>query len=198
MSLHAHLDAACLTILESHYDGMRVQLLSPRTAFWQAFKYSPEFFDGEADPLDRYSKRIINPIARQFGLQASFPSDGPPYPAFISWALKSERVHLSPIGLLVHNEFGLWVSFRGAIIGGKTLEIAKTKSPCTDCAKPCLTTCPVNAFSNGAYDVETCQAHLRTGDVECWNGCLARKSCPAASIERNDEQSRFHMKAFAC
>lgn len=196
MSLSVSLNNAALFVIESHENNERIQLLAPLPAFWENFTKSHEYVDGKIDPLDRYSKRVINPIAEEYDLQASFPSDGPPYPAFISWALNSNEIHISPLGLLVHNGFGLFISFRGALIGGKPINTHTSISPCDGCAAPCKTACPVNAFVDGQYDVPKCKEYLNSGDVECWQGCIARKSCPAASIRRDTDQSQFHMNAF--
>lgn len=173
-----------------------VILLAPLPAFWEAFAQSKEFTDGAPDPLDRYSKSIIDPLANALSAEAAYPSDGPPYAPFITWALAAEGVYLSPIGLLVHDQFGLFVSFRGALkIAGE--EKREGKNPCETCAKPCETTCPVGAFSGAEYDVDACKAQLHSGDVACWQGCLARQACPANHIARNPEQSAFSMRAFA-
>ncbi len=173
-----------------------VLLLAPQPLFWRHFEQSSEFSDRDPHPLDRYSKHVINALGEEFGLDAVYPSDGPPFAPFIDWALKAEGVYLAPIGLLVHVEFGLWISFRGAL---KLAGAPKRSSvdPCENCARPCLNACPVEAFSHGEYDVERCRGYLQSGSVDCWQGCLARRACPAAKIERSVEQNTFHMKAFA-
>ncbi len=173
-----------------------VVLLAPLPQFWAGFEASQEFEDGLDDPLDRYSKRVIGALARELNVEAVFPSDGPPYAPFISWALRAEGVFEAPIGLLVHDEFGLWISFRGALrVKGEQKRAAG--NPCVGCAAPCLSACPVGAFADGGYDVAACKAHLRSEDVECWRGCLARRVCPAGKIARSEAQNRFHMRAFA-
>ena len=47
--------------------------------FWRIFRASPEFGDGGADPLDRWSERVIGGLAAEFRGQALFPFGGPPW-----------------------------------------------------------------------------------------------------------------------
>ncbi len=173
-----------------------VVLLAPLPQFWEDFQKSPEYADGLPDPLDRYSKRVIGAFADALGVEAVFPSGGPPYPPFLEWALHGEGVYPSPTGMLVHDEFGLWISFRGALrIAG--VPKRSSQNPCNDCSRQCLQACPVDAFSTGQYDVAGCREYLGDKDVACWDGCLVRASCPANKIKRDPEQSRFHMQSFA-
>lgn len=73
-------------------------------------------------------------------------------------------------------------------------------SPCTSCRdKPCLSACPVGAFTGERYEVAACARHLRTDQApRCMTlGCRARDACPVAPEKRyRDEQIRFHMEAF--
>lgn len=176
-------------------------LLGPKEPeFWPAFSSSEEFADGAPDPLDRYSKRIVGELAQDWGGKAVFPSDGPPYPPFITWALESGEIWSSPVGLMVHHRQGLWLSFRGAVrLEGQELQAPKaSRSPCSYCMGPCISACPVGAFAGGSYDVEACKARLDTAEgADCWKGCLVRRACPISqSYGRLSEQSEFHMKAF--
>ncbi len=189
-------EAKGLAPIESCDGDVRVRLLMPTGKFWNDFCASSEVTDGKNDPYDRYSKRIIRPIADELNLDVAFPSDGPPYPPFIRWAQNAPQIHQSPIGMFVHHKFGLWVSFRAALIGGIPQIEASVPSPCVGCAAFCQTACPVGAFVTGQYDVAKCRAHLRSGKVECWQGCLARRACPATKIQRAHSQSNFHMEAF--
>ena len=43
---------------------------------WDAFAASPEASDGLADPLDRWSRRLIESLARELGGKALFPLAG--------------------------------------------------------------------------------------------------------------------------
>src|SRR5579883_2337285 len=82
---------------------------------WRAFAGSAERRDGAPHPLDRWSRRVIDAIARASGGRALYPFDGPPYWPFQQWAMRAEPVHVSPLGMLIHPEYGLWHSYRGAL-----------------------------------------------------------------------------------
>jgi epoxyqueuosine reductase len=175
--------------------------LSPlEPGFWDARSSDPEFTDGLPDPLDRWSTRVITRIAQEFDGEALFPFGGPPYQPFITWALASGQVFLSPVSLLVHPVMGLWCSFRGAIALPGTLALPKAENPCDTCAtKPCLTACPPAALTAQGYDIPACHAFLTTKAGEnCLNGgCRVRKACPVSqSYGRVEKQSAHHMRHF--
>ena len=118
---------------------------------WDAFAASPEARDGADDPLDRWSRRVIERLARELGGKALFPFGGPPFLPFQRWAQRAESVHSSPIGLLIHPHYGLWHSYRGALGFREELAVpepAAVPSPCVSCTgRWCLSACPVGAFS---------------------------------------------------
>lgn len=156
-----------------------------------------------ADPLDAWSKAVITPIAEQFGGKSVFPSDRP-YLPFQQWAMQATGMRPSPLGILIHPVYGLWHAYRGAIIfEAETLiqEPQNLSHPCDLCVgKPCLSACPVNAFSGEGYDVAACRKHLVSGAAEsCMGGgCLARRACPVGQeYTYGDDQMQFHMRAFA-
>jgi hypothetical protein len=65
--------------------------------------------------------------------------------------------------------------------------------------KPCLSACPVGAFSGRSYDVPACVNHTRsTAGVDCREaGCRARRACPVGrEYPYEPDQARFHMDAF--
>lgn len=192
-----------LAVLGGLHDegGGTVVLLGPdEPAFWRMFTASSEYGDKGKDPLDRWSKRVIGNLGVQFEAEALFPSDGPPYPPFIQWALASGRCWISPAHLLVHDTAGLFASFRGALKFPQRLELpaVRPSSPCEGCEAPCTISCPVDAFASGGYDVAACKAHIETpAGSGCYNGCLVRRACPISqAYGRLPEQSEFHMKAF--
>ncbi|SMR81762.1 hypothetical protein SAMN04488030_2183 [Aliiroseovarius halocynthiae] len=184
-----------------HDDGDTVVLLGPyEPEFWAAFTGSPEYQDGAPDPMDRWSKRVIGALAHAWGGTAVFPSDGPPYPPFQAWARASGRAWDSPVGMLVHDTAGLWISYRGAVrIPGELPLSPSGTMPCVSCAAPCLSACPVSALGAEGYDVPVCKEHLNGLDsAQCMaTGCAVRRSCPASrNYGRLPAQSEFHMKAF--
>lgn len=169
--------------------------------FWPRFTASPEYRDGEPDPLDRWSARVISRLADRLGGRAIFPfGNSPPLP-FTTWALKSGMFWKSPVGLLVHARQGLFVSFRGAIVlPGKVAIPRAASNPCLSCErKPCLTACPAAALTGDGYDLDACHAWLSSPDGSgCMgHGCAVRDACPVSyRYGRNRAQSAFHMKAF--
>ncbi|MEM7320773.1 MAG: ferredoxin [Pseudomonadota bacterium] len=177
-------------------------LLGAGSQFWPVFQSSPEARDSKDHPIDRWSTRVIGAMAARTGAVAYFPFGGPPYAPFINWALKSGRCFTSPTGMLVHDTVGLMISFRGALHLEDEIDIPDPigESPCTECAMPCTTACPVGAISTGApYDVMACHEFLDLPEGEncLTNGCIARRACPvSAGAGRQSAQSELHMRAF--
>ncbi|MGA2343509.1 MAG: hypothetical protein ABSG29_09985 [Steroidobacteraceae bacterium] len=169
---------------------------------WPHFERSAEASDGLPNPLDRWSRRIIGALAREFGAVDVYPS-GPPLLPFQRFSRRSEPVHPSPIGLLIHPKWGLWHAYRGALVFEQPIElpdVPQKASLCDGCAvKPCLSACPVHAFRGGSYDLDACVHHVRSAaGAPCREGgCLARRACPGgAEFRYLPAQARFHTEAF--
>lgn len=181
---------ACIVLLGLAGDG------------WRKFRASPEAQDGEADPLDRWSLRVVSDLAREVGAQAFFPFGGPPYQPFLRWADATGRIWQSAIGMSIHDERGLWMAFRGALGFTEPLAFPPPDAgrPCDTCMeKPCLSACPVDAFAGGIYDTAACVAHIAGPEgKDCLTlGCRARRACPIGRdwIPEPDKAA-FHMRAF--
>lgn len=171
-------------------------------AMFRAFRASPEARDGGRDPLDRWTRRVIAPVARALGARAVHPFGGPPYAPVQRWLARTGRFHPSPIGLAIHADHGLWHAFRAALVidGVAAPPAADEESPCARCAdRPCLSACPVGAFTEAGYDVAACRGHLATGTARCAAvACLARHACPVGRDRAYaPDQAAFHMAAFA-
>ncbi len=169
---------------------------------WDAFSESSEF-SAHVDPLDAWSRRVIGDAASRLQADAVYPFDGPPYFPFQRWAMRADQVWASPIGPLVHPEFGLWHAYRGALlfrVGVAFESRSETASPCDTCIdQPCLTTCPVAAFPPGGYDVPACAGYLKSAAGEdCMSrGCLARRACPVGrEYHYGTDHAGFHMFHF--
>lgn len=150
--------------------------------FWPLVQASP--FAHADDPMDAYAKEALEQIGDAFGLRAVFPferyQNG--YAPFFDWALRSGAAFKSPVGMLVHHEMGLLISYRGGlIVPDWEGEAGRYERPCDRCAdRPCLAACPVAALGDAGYDVDGCRAELRGDDRgNCMNhGCAARRACP--------------------
>ncbi len=170
-------------------------------AMWQQFAAER---DGGADPLDAWSRKAIDAVAAELGGLALYPFDKPFLP-FQRWARRTDACLPSPVGMLIHQEFGLWHAYRGALAFAERLDLApgepaEPTCPCASCRdKPCLSTCPVGAFSTDGYDVPACVAYLQTkAGRDCLDrGCQARRACPVGrSFHYAPAQAQFHMRAF--
>lgn len=177
------------------------------TAMWQRFCESAEFADRQPDPLDRWSRRVLNEVAGEFGgpgvCETLYPFGGPPYLPFQQWAQKAEAVFPSPTGPLIHAEFGLWHAYRGALIFSRPISLPPAEAdanPCLSCFdQPCLSTCPVEAFTAEGYDVPSCVGHLSSAEgADCNSrGCQARRACPIGqAYTYTPPQAAFHTRAF--
>lgn len=167
---------------------------------WRAFIESRQ---DVADPLDAWTRQTLTSIAEKLEATALFPFDGPPYLPFQTWAQKAETVFPSPIGPLIHPDYGLWHAYRGAFVFADSLPLPSrhdTASPCVTCLdKPCLSHCPVDAMSEQGYDVPACVSHIQSAaGQDCrQDACLARRACPIGeNYQYATEQAGFHMRAF--
>jgi hypothetical protein len=174
------------------------------SSFWGCLRAAPE--SRGPDPVDRWTARVLGEVAADLGATALFPSGGPPHHPFQRWARRADPdLSVSPLGLLVHPDHGLWHALRGALLFRERLVLptagAPRPSPCASCAgRPCLSTCPVGAFTAGGYDVAACRAYLHTlsGQPCIVQGCRARAACPVGRAHAYaGAQAQHHMRAFA-
>lgn len=162
--------------------------------------------DEIAHPLDSWSREVIGDVARRFEARAVFPSDKP-YLPFQQWAMRAEGLRPSPLGILIHPEYGLWHAYRGALLFEAELaELGATGGPsqtpihlCDTCSdRPCLSACPVGAYSEEGFDYQGCLGHLRSGAGEACmtGGCLARNACPYGRAYRYPAEAQAHHQRY--
>lgn len=181
--------------------GARTVVLAGQVgaSHWERFEQERR---DEPDPLDRWAARALGDVAEQFGARVILPGDGPPRPPFQRWAMRAESVHPSPLGLLIHPEYGLWHAYRGALSFEESIALpprVEAPSPCDTCSdRPCMRTCPIGAFSKDGFDADACAHHLHGRGDACFAvACLARAACPVARAYRySPDPARFHLTAF--
>jgi hypothetical protein len=173
-------------------------------SFWPHFSAARSALGPGPDPLDRWTRQVVDPIAESFGAVALYPFGGPPWHPFQRWAERAEPVHVSPLLILIHPDYGLWHAYRAALVFADALDLKPRRarpSPCAACPdKPCLAACPVDAFTAGpSYDVSGCVGHVvGPSGRECREqGCRARRACPVGrSYAYPVDEMAFHMEAF--
>ena len=173
-------------------------------SIWPHVKRWCEARSGEiSDPLDAWSREVIGNVAQGFSARAVFPFERPFLP-FQQWAMRAEGLKPSPLGILMHPEYGLWHAYRGALLFDAEWPVAAADKPihlCDLCSgKPCLSACPVSAYSETDFAYGACVGHLRSGrEGTCMTaGCLARNACPYGQAYRYpSEVQAYHQARFA-
>jgi hypothetical protein len=155
------------------------------------------------NPLDTWCREVIGEVAERQGARAVSPSDRP-YLPFQQWAMRAEGLKPSPVGILMHPEFGLWHAYRGALLFDVYIDFAELREPihlCDKCPdRPCLRACPVEAHTDAGFDHDACLAHVRSprGEGCMQRGCFDRNACPyGVDYRYPTEVQAFHMLAFA-
>lgn len=163
-------------------------------------------FVRERDPnvsqIDDWTREVVTALAHDLSAEVVFPFDKPHHP-FLTWARRGGRSHVSPLGLNIHNTYGLWHAYRAALLFPVAFDIPAPPAgahPCESCSdKPCLSACPVKAFDGQSYDVDACAVHVTSeaGLACATRGCLARRACPIGKdYTYHPLQAQFFMRAF--
>ena len=156
---------------------------------WPRFCESAEFHDAE-DPLDHYTRRC-------FGEAATADQDFALYSAqrdhqYLPLIALAETAGLGVpgrVGVLLHPEYGPWISLRGVLFVAESLQTRRKPGfdPCTDCAAPCESACHGGVVSASGVDVAACY-QTRQSLPDCALRCDARAACvlgPEHAFERD-------------
>jgi hypothetical protein len=152
-------------------------------------------------PIDQWTRVTLDIVAAGFGARAAFPFERPYWP-FQRWAQRAERLKPSPLGILMHPEYGLWHAYRGALLFEAEIAAPVVAEPihlCDLCVgKPCLSACPTGAWSVAGFDRDACMEHLHGANgAACMSGgCLARNACPESARFRYPPEVQAHHQAF--
>lgn len=155
--------------------------------------------DPAADPLDRYSERIVEGL--RAWLQGVDPAAVSVYPfrhvrqlpGFVHLLGTAPWLASAPFGVLVEPQAGPWWALRGALL--TTLawppDPPQGESPCTACPAPCVAACPAGAVAKAGFAWEAC-ADYRLSGPTCRETCLARLACPVGAAFRYDADAIAH------
>jgi methylmalonic aciduria homocystinuria type C protein len=139
----------------------------------------------EADPLDRYTERVIEQAVARTGVAAAIAfAHRPPYPPIQRVAALAGLAHLQPSHLCAHPRFGPWIAMRAVITfdADGPAEAPAMPAPC-DCAAGCLP-----AFERAAA------IGFDQNAEATWRAWVAiRDACPLGRAHRyGDDQIRYH------
>lgn len=198
-AFHPEADDGVPEVAENTPTAMLVLAGNAGPEMWRQFGRQR---DPQPDRLDDWSRERLDALAVGLGARALFPFAKPPLP-FQRWARRAEDCHASPLGILIHPDYGLWHGYRGALGFSEPIALpdpGHRPSPCDTCPnRPCLTSCPVAAFHGEGYDVAACARHIASaaGKACLDRGCLARHACPVGRVYAYElAQASFHMRAF--
>lgn len=153
-------------------------------------------------PINEYSAHAARTLtdslhAKGIHARVTFPDDSPAL-NFMQLAELAGWGTISPVlGILLHPEFGPWVSIRAALLidgqpfGDIGEEEHQPFQPCLSCQKPCVSACPASVFDGmGSVQLEVCANHRNVGN--CRHGCDARRACPVGATSRyGSDEERF-------
>lgn len=171
-------------------------------ALGDTFRRSPEAA-GAADPLDAFVARALGDAMRAAPETAlrvafAFETHGGAYADFVALGRAAGLGAPSRLGLLVHSEYGPWLSLRALVFLERALAPTPERpgfAPCDSCSAPCVSACHGGAVAPSRFDVRACGA-TRAREAACARRCDARRACPLGRAHAYDpvDEAR-HMSA---
>ncbi|HXG31509.1 MAG TPA: hypothetical protein VNK81_07670 [Thermodesulfobacteriota bacterium] len=174
--------------------------------FWETLKgflrENPEFKDMREDWIDDYTFFRFMSVARtldeegvNYRMVFPFGSVGSSVDFLRLGEMGGVGVR-SLLGILIHPEYGSWISLRGAIVTDLEFREYDTPisyfNPCPTCSKPCISVCPAGTVSKNGWDYRACMG-FRLRDDTCRDNCSSRRACPyGKGHEYSEEQLSYH------
>lgn len=178
------------------------------SAFWGIFQNylerNPGFRERNEDLIDNYTLMIFEELfvmLNESGVshKAVFPfgANGTALD-FVALGEAGGVGVPSLLGILLHPEFGPWMSLRGALLTDMVLKQYDGPlvgfDPCPSCHKPCIGACPANTISASGWDWESCMK-FRLAEETCSGNCASRRACPyGKDVQYSDVQLAYHHK----
>jgi len=180
-------------------------------AFFEGFARAPQASDGQRDPLDRYTRAVVEAATRAvlgpLGVAhvVCFPFVDTPFGGGRGGArpIPFQRVGRAaglggpgPLGLQIHPTYGPWWAYRALVVVDVALPPARAPGDgCAGCAAPCVAACPASAVQRGGFVVAACHARRLVAEP-CRLSCAARIACVRGPEHRYaDAELAFHMAA---
>lgn len=172
-------------------------------AFFERFLEAPEAADALANPLDRFTARLVGELTAAaltpagVGHAVHFPFAGrAPLIPFQRLGRAAGLGGPSPLGLQVHPVYGPWWAYRALIAVDRDLApLPPPGDACEGCPAPCVAACPAGAVARAGFAVPACHAR-RLSAEPCRLSCAARIACIRGPAHRyTDRQLAFHMAA---
>ncbi|MGH0032620.1 MAG: hypothetical protein ACQGVC_22740 [Myxococcota bacterium] len=163
-------------------------------ALWQAFRAAPEFGRG-SDPLDAMTERVAARAAALLGgreILAHRPLGGS-FADFVALGREAGLGAPGRLGLLLHPEYGPWLSLRAAVLTALDLPVGTPLAgfdPCTGCPAPCQAACHGDALPPEGFRVDRCAA-ARSREP-CRDRCDARRACVLGPNHRYAPEAEAH------
>ncbi len=170
--------------------------------FFDRFARAVEASDGAANPLDRYTRRVIERAADDaldpLGARRAvhFPFDTRPLIPFQRLGRAAGLGEPGPLGLQIHPSYGPWWAYRALLIVDRALPASRPPGDgCAGCDAPCVAACPAAAVARSGFVVSACHAR-RLAAEPCRTSCVARIACVRGPEYRySDAELAFHMAA---
>ncbi len=198
------------TVLGDRSSRSIIILGSGGPVFWEIFKgrqpgARPDDLAEANGSIDAYSRPVIKRLTHQLhecgvSAHAIHPFEGPGRQ--LSFRRLAERAGFGTaytvLGVVIHPEYGPWVSVRGAIVTDAVLSPSATFDDfdsCNGCHRPCATACPVHSFDGSSWDVRACLSY-RVLEAGCPTACFSRVACPVGAAQRYADEEYAYRHVF--
>ena len=182
--------------------------------FVQTLEEDPSRLSEHSHPFDDMVERWIEKISVDVGLKQGehfrWIRCAATEETFVDFRCLGRDAGLgssSPVGLLIHPEYGLWFGLRAVLLTTEKLDAhwlhnhpkptlnveGGAESPCSRCVeKPCISACPAKAVQVEGWSVQRCATFHQTSS-DCAGRCHSRLACPVGREHRHSAlQHLYH------